>query len=140
MLIWIYFVYDYFFKLLIPFSGKIITMNLPETTESISDMRKQLNPARFLQALCLLIQQEQPCYIHSHAKENEPKIRCDMCHALSKTFPESAFDLVNRLLDPNPHTRITASEALHHPFITNEMPYYNSWELILISYVYLNFM
>lgn len=51
-------------------------MNLPETTESISDMRKQLHPARFLQALCLLIQQEQPCYIHAHTRENsnEPKV------------------------------------------------------------------
>lgn len=106
--------------------GKIVTMNLPESTESVSEMRKQLNPARFLQAMCLLIQQEQPCFIHLNAKENEPRVRCQTCHTLSKTFPESAFDLVNRLLDPNPHTRIMASEALHHPFITNEALYINT--------------
>lgn len=92
-------------------------MNLPETTEFISDVRKQLSPARFLQALCLMIQQEQPCFVHSGAKENGPKLHCFSCHALSKAVPESAFDLMNKLLDPNPQSRITAEEALRHPFI-----------------------
>ncbi|XP_066992732.1 cell division cycle 7-related protein kinase [Anabrus simplex] len=32
-------------------------------------------------------------------------------------FPESAYDLLERLLDLNPETRITAAEALEHPFI-----------------------
>ena len=31
--------------------------------------------------------------------------------------PDVAFDLLKRLLDPNPDTRITAAEALQHPFI-----------------------
>ncbi|XP_053202524.1 uncharacterized protein LOC128387359 [Panonychus citri] len=30
---------------------------------------------------------------------------------------DSAFDLLNRLLEPNPKRRLTASEALKHPFI-----------------------
>lgn len=31
-------------------------------------------------------------------------------------FPDCAFDLLHRMLNPNPLTRITASEALKHPF------------------------
>lgn len=31
-------------------------------------------------------------------------------------IPDSAFDLLSRLLDLNPFTRITAEEGLKHPF------------------------
>ncbi|EDV32902.2 uncharacterized protein Dana_GF22271 [Drosophila ananassae] len=33
-------------------------------------------------------------------------------------FPASAYDLLHRLLEVNPHKRITAAEALLHPFFT----------------------
>ncbi|XP_016937258.2 cell division cycle 7-related protein kinase [Drosophila suzukii] len=33
-------------------------------------------------------------------------------------FPASAYDLLHRLLEINPHKRITAEEALQHPFFT----------------------
>lgn len=36
----------------------------------------------------------------------------------SVQFPKSAYDLLKRLLDLNPYTRISATEALEHPFIT----------------------
>lgn len=101
--------------------GKILTMNLPETTESVSDVRKQLRPPRYLQALCTMIQQEQPCFVHRYSKEKEqPTIHCIVCHEISRTVPESAFDLMNKLLDPNPNTRVTAVEALLHPFIASD--------------------
>jgi cell division control protein 7 len=32
-------------------------------------------------------------------------------------YPISAYHLLERLLDLNPETRITASEALEHPFV-----------------------
>ena len=32
--------------------------------------------------------------------------------------PEEAYDLLDRLLDLNPATRITAQQALHHPLFT----------------------
>ncbi|KAJ0180834.1 hypothetical protein K1T71_002919 [Dendrolimus kikuchii] len=35
-------------------------------------------------------------------------------------FPDSAFSLAARLLDPNPHTRISADEALRHPFLEED--------------------
>ncbi|CAK1547976.1 unnamed protein product [Leptosia nina] len=34
-------------------------------------------------------------------------------------FPESAFSLATQLLEPNPRTRLSAEEALKHPFLTN---------------------
>ncbi|GFY70504.1 cell division cycle 7-related protein kinase [Trichonephila inaurata madagascariensis] len=97
--------------------GKVITMNLPETTESISDIRKQLGPARFLQALCTMIMQDQPCYTHTYPNSKEPNMHCMICYEMSRQVPESAFDLLDKLLDPNPHTRITATDALMHPFL-----------------------
>ncbi|KAM8720262.1 hypothetical protein ACLKA7_006326 [Drosophila subpalustris] len=36
-------------------------------------------------------------------------------------FPASAYDLLGRLLEINPHDRISAEEALNHPFFT-ELP------------------
>ncbi|KAH8420490.1 hypothetical protein KR009_010823, partial [Drosophila setifemur] len=33
-------------------------------------------------------------------------------------FPATAYDLLHRLLEVNPHKRITAEEALQHPFFT----------------------
>lgn len=34
-------------------------------------------------------------------------------------IPDEAFDLLNRMLDPNPHTRITASDALKHSWLSD---------------------
>ncbi|KAG6462122.1 hypothetical protein O3G_MSEX013060 [Manduca sexta] len=39
-------------------------------------------------------------------------------HAFVAGFPDSAFSLAARLLDPNPRTRISAADALHHPFLS----------------------
>jgi cell division control protein 7 len=44
----------------------------------------------------------------------------DVCNKLSSrsySMPDSAFHLLERCLDLNPMTRITASEALRHPFL-----------------------
>ncbi|KAL1138645.1 hypothetical protein AAG570_008707 [Ranatra chinensis] len=38
---------------------------------------------------------------------------------LRDSFPDEAFELLYRLLDVDPTTRITAEEALNHPFITS---------------------
>lgn len=37
-------------------------------------------------------------------------------------IPDSAIDLLNQLLEPHPAKRITAVQALKHPFITNTLP------------------
>ena len=37
-----------------------------------------------------------------------------------KQVPDSTFDLLSKLLDLNPYTRITAAEALNHPFFTEQ--------------------
>ena len=36
------------------------------------------------------------------------------------TVPDSAYDLLDRLLDLNPATRISAEEALNHEFFTSD--------------------
>lgn len=36
---------------------------------------------------------------------------------LQMTIPDQAFDLLSRMLDPNPNTRITAADALSHPWL-----------------------
>ena len=39
-----------------------------------------------------------------------------MCHCI----PDTAYDLLERLLELQPHKRITADEALHHPFVEKQ--------------------
>lgn len=68
-------------------------------------------------------------------ERNEMPEKCDVCGLLnyplngcsckendpvadSGLFPDSAYDLLNRLLDLDPDTRITAEEALKHPFFS----------------------
>ena len=43
---------------------------------------------------------------------------CD-CGSCPEYVPRSAYDLLERCLDLNPETRITANEALNHPFFQN---------------------
>ncbi|KAG8198752.1 hypothetical protein JTE90_023515 [Oedothorax gibbosus] len=100
--------------------GKVLTMNLPETTMSVSEIRAQLGPARYLQAVCAMIMQELTCYAHSYPNSKEPNMQCHACHIMSREVPESAYDLLDKLLDPNPNTRITAADALMHPFILGQ--------------------
>lgn len=95
-------------------------MNLPETTMSVSEIRRQLGPARYLQAVCAMIMQELTCYAHSYPNSKEPNMQCRVCYDISREVPESAYDLLDKLLDPNPNTRITAADALGHPFILGQ--------------------
>ena len=46
--------------------------------------------------------------------------QCDChCGSCSQYVPNSAYDFLEKCLDVNPTTRITASEALNHPFLAN---------------------
>lgn len=51
---------------------------------------------------------------------NDLKYICQKVRSMSKgahvAIPDEAFDLLKRMLDPNPFTRITASDALQHPW------------------------
>ncbi|KAG1714780.1 Cell division cycle 7-related protein kinase [Nymphon striatum] len=51
------------------------------------------------------------------------KLICETLFSSNKkstfNYPDSAYDLLQRLLDPNFSSRITASEALKHPFISS---------------------
>ncbi|XP_070532099.1 cell division cycle 7-related protein kinase-like [Ptychodera flava] len=49
-------------------------------------------------------------------KSSQVKALDDELESWNKV-PDSAYDLLKRLLDLNPHSRIRASEALQHPFI-----------------------
>ena len=47
-------------------------------------------------------------------------LQCQMApvHALSL----EGMDLLRRLLDPNPATRLSVQQALQHPWVTTDMP------------------
>jgi serine/threonine protein kinase len=54
---------------------------------------------------------------------------------IGKIFPcinsKSAMDLIQQLLHIEPDQRITASEALDHPFFKDDIPIYNQGVSIL---------
>lgn len=52
-------------------------------------------------------------YLCEHIRKSNPNKR-------QMELPDSAFDLLNKMLDPNPMTRITAEAALQHAFITTK--------------------
>lgn len=43
---------------------------------------------------------------------------CDAATTNETIFPDSAYDLAKRCLDLDPTSRITAAEALKHPFLS----------------------
>lgn len=47
-------------------------------------------------------------------KETLTRLRGDQME-----IEDSAFDLLDRLLDPDPHSRISANDALNHSFLTS---------------------
>lgn len=75
------------------------------------------------------------CHLRARGKvqNNRSNIRCTVCanfmhlclcpgalpEDIEDVFPASAYDLLERLLDTNPFTRITAAQALNHPFLSN---------------------
>ncbi|XP_034490429.1 cell division cycle 7-related protein kinase [Drosophila innubila] len=107
-----------------------------ERMVTISHRSKSLN----LRKLCLRFRHR---LIFSDAqmirKYESPDGRCDVCKNCDQyffnclceesdyvtepldsyeCFPASAYDLLGRLLEINPHNRISAEEALNHPFFT----------------------
>lgn len=107
-----------------------------ERMVTISQRSKPLN----LRKLCLRFRHRlifsDPQMIRKH---ESPDGRCDVCKNCDQyffnclceesdyvtepldpyeCFPASAYDLLGRLLEINPHKRITAEEALNHPFFT----------------------
>lgn len=109
-----------------------------ERMVTISHRSKSLN----LRKLCLRFRHR---LIFSDAqmirKYESPDGRCDVCKNCDQyffnclceesdyvtepldpyeCFPASAYDLLGRLLEINPHNRISAEEALNHPFFTDQ--------------------
>ena len=54
---------------------------------------------------------------HIHLDGSECGCTCCVC---CWAIEDTAYDLLERLLDLNPHTRITAAEALEHAFLKDE--------------------
>lgn len=50
--------------------------------------------------------------------------------------PDSAFDILRKLLDMNPYTRISADQALQHEFFSN-LSWWKQWQLSLSLMLYL---
>ncbi|KAG8322042.1 Cell division control protein 7 [Homalodisca vitripennis] len=93
-------------------SEKRKPLNLRILCESLRQRKTSGKLPKADQPLC------QDCH-HSNTLEHgclcEDKCRLDLS---SSYFPRSAFDLLARLLDVDPDTRISAEDALQHPFIT----------------------
>lgn len=105
--------------------GKSVLLNLPRASEEVTEIRNRLQPPKYFQALCARLRiAEEQIAAEKKTKQNSHKATFQKIvdsqqyrrRAVSDV-PDSAYDLLNRLLDPNPFTRITAAEGLLHPFI-----------------------
>jgi cell division control protein 7 len=59
--------------------------------------------------------------VTSVRKPMDLKVLCEDLRGDNTSFkaPDSAYDLLDKLLDPNPRTRLTASKALQHEFFSS---------------------
>ena len=71
--------------------------------------------------ICYLCKEQNPVECTSRPRDSVTKhLDGSPCHSQTSrccwSAPSSAYDLLKRCLDLNPNTRITASQALDHPF------------------------
>lgn len=58
--------------------------------------------------------------ISSTTKSHDSKEACDLA-SLWEKIPDSAYDLLYKCLELNPSERITAQQALQHPFLAGDV-------------------
>lgn len=110
--------------------GRLVTcsvekkaMNLRKLCERLRHHRKAgrpgIPPGAPVCSECLqVIDDVDGCLCLSPSDSYEfPRSSKDTSGNLEAEYPSSAYHLLERLLDLNPETRITASEALEHPFV-----------------------
>ncbi|KAL5015720.1 hypothetical protein ScPMuIL_005309 [Solemya velum] len=103
----------------------ISIMGSEEVQESAKAYGKHLvcspqNPSLDLRTLCTKLRGSSMSAPHvkpSRHLENKENSSVSSWNSV----PESAFDLLKRLLDLNPYTRITAEEAVSHPFFEDAL-------------------
>ena len=111
-------------------SGRLVTcsvekkaMNLRKLCERLRHHRKAgrpgIPPGAPVCSECLqVIDDVDGCLCLSPSDTYEfPQSSKDPSGNSGTEYPSSAYHLLERLLDLNPETRITASEALEHPFV-----------------------
>ena len=99
-------------------SGRYPFFRNAEDLISIGEIISLLGTKRVMRAAKKL----QKCITCSpeHHPPQDLRLTCEQLRPADHPLhdiPDSAFDLMDQLLDPNPFTRITAESALKHPFL-----------------------
>ena len=76
-------------------------------------------PALDLRMLCEKLRGVKKATPSSNKSKSSPSKKTMLQESAWSEIPDAAYDVLSKMLELNPHQRITAEQALRHPYFTS---------------------